>query len=81
MSITTGVYLTHGPSGPNPRPSGPRSRTTRVSVGLAQDLVDTSLRQFTRKDLRLEGGGGREEWPAGHVGGDSPLSLYKPPYG
>jgi hypothetical protein len=31
---------------------------TRVLVGLAQDLVHMSPRQFTRKDPRLEGGGG-----------------------
>jgi hypothetical protein len=32
-------------------------------------LVDMSLRRFTRKDPRLEGGGGQEEWPTGHVDG------------
>jgi hypothetical protein len=68
MSITTWVYLRRGPSGPNPRQSGPKGRP-------AQDLVDTSLRRFTRKDLRLEGGGGREEWPADHVEGRPAVHL------
>jgi hypothetical protein len=76
MSNTMVVYLTRGLSGPNPRPSGPKgqlaqllSRPARVWVGSARDLVETSLRRFTRKDLRLEGGGGREEWPVGHMDG------------
>jgi hypothetical protein len=30
-----------------------------------------SLCQFTRKDPRLEGGGGRVDWSAGHVEGRS----------
>jgi hypothetical protein len=34
-----------------------------------------SLCWFTRKDLRLEGGGGREEWPAGHMDGRSAVHL------
>jgi hypothetical protein len=34
-----------------------------------------SLCQFTRKDPRLEGGGGREEWPAGHVDGQPTIHL------
>jgi hypothetical protein len=34
-----------------------------------------SLRRFTRKDLRLEGGGCREEWPAGHVDSRSVAHL------
>jgi hypothetical protein len=57
--------LKRGPSGPNPSQVGPGAgRPARVWVGSAQDLVDMSLRRFTRKDLRLEGGGGQEEWPA-----------------
>jgi hypothetical protein len=33
-----------------------------------------SLRRFTRKDLRFEGGGDREEWLAGHV--DDRLAIH-----
>jgi hypothetical protein len=79
MSTTTGVYLTHGPSGQNPRPSGPRSRPARDWDGSAWDLVDMSLHWFTRKDPRLEGGGGREEWPVGHVDG-RPSICSKPTF-
>jgi hypothetical protein len=74
MSITTGVHLTCGPSGPNPRPSGPKGRPARVWVCSARDLVDTPLRRFTRKDLMLEGSGGWEEWPVGH-----PREVHLPP--
>jgi hypothetical protein len=28
-----------------------------------------------KKDLRLEGSGGREEWPIGHVGGRPAIHL------
>jgi hypothetical protein len=38
-------------------------------------MVGTSLCQFIRKDLRLQGGGGREEWPPGHVDGRSAIHL------
>jgi hypothetical protein len=34
-----------------------------------------SLHWFTRKDPRLEGGRGREEWLAGHVDGRSTVHL------
>jgi hypothetical protein len=41
----------------------PQAKWAQGSTGqdfsrLGRDLVDTSLRRFTRKDLRLEGGGG-----------------------
>jgi hypothetical protein len=34
-----------------------------------------SLRWFTRKDPRLEGGGDQEEWLASHVDGRSAIHL------
>jgi hypothetical protein len=40
--------------------------------------IDMSLRRFTRKDMRLEGGGGREEWSAGHVDGWPVVHLLQP---
>jgi hypothetical protein len=61
------VYLTRGPSGPNSRPSGPRGRPAKVWVSSPEDLVDTSLHQFTGTFPRLDGGGGREEWSVDHV--------------
>jgi hypothetical protein len=36
MSITTGMYLTHAPSGPNPRPSGARGPAGRPGFESAQ---------------------------------------------
>jgi hypothetical protein len=50
-------------------------RPTRVWVSSARGLVDTSLCRFTRNDLRLEGGGGLEEWPADHVDCRSAVHL------
>jgi hypothetical protein len=37
-------------------------------VGLARDLIDTSLCRFPRKDLRLEGGGGCDILTQGLIG-------------
>jgi hypothetical protein len=105
MSITMGVYLTHGPSGPNPRPGGPRGRPTGPTPWLTgQCLTWLSLElgwhvsTLVQKEgsvawrrWRSKGVDGRPRgWPAGRpfapgrpcqVGGDSPLPLYKPPYG
>jgi hypothetical protein len=63
-----GVYLTRGPS-------GPRGRPARVLVTSAWDIANMSLHQFTRKDLRLEGGGTREECSASHVVGRPAVHL------
>jgi hypothetical protein len=41
----------------------------------AKTQLDTSLRRFTRKDPRLEGGGGQEEWLADHVDGRPAIHL------
>jgi hypothetical protein len=82
MCNTMVVYLTRGLSGPNPRPSGSKGqlaqllgRPARVWVGSAWDMVETSLRRFTRKDSRLEGSGGWEEWSVGHVDGRPAVHL------
>jgi hypothetical protein len=60
MSITAGVYLTRGPSGPNPRPSGPRGLPagqdlSRFSPGLSWH-VSTLIHKKASESWR----GGRE---------------------
>jgi hypothetical protein len=63
------------PTGPKGRPASPTPWPGDQSLSWLGPTLDTSLRRFTRKDLRLEGGGGQEESSAGQVDGRSAVHL------
>jgi hypothetical protein len=66
--ITTRVYLTRGPSGPDPKPSGPRGRPARVWGGSTRALVSMRLHKEEKAESVKNVGGGRSTWPATWVG-------------
>jgi hypothetical protein len=74
--------LTHGPSGPNPRPKGSKGRPTpklfgrpaMFYVGLAHGFEDTCLHEEEKNKEAEKVGGGhstrladRVVWPASHL--------------
>jgi hypothetical protein len=65
--FTTGVYLTCGPSGPDPRLSGSRGRPARVWGSSAGALVATRLHKEEKAKLVEKVSGGWSTRPAIHV--------------
>jgi hypothetical protein len=69
IDITMGVYLTHGPSGLDPRLSEPRGRpAARVGGGSAWALVAMCLPEQAKPESIEKVGGDRSTRLTGHVG-------------
>jgi hypothetical protein len=87
MSITTGVYLTRGPSGPNPGQVGPRGgrpwfESAQPGIWLTHLYIGSQGSIQGLKAVEAERSGRPETWMISRPSissKPSPLPRYKPP--